>query len=484
VGKIGAFLKVGRNEAPERDPAERVGDFREFVGTLPLVELREQASRCMECGVPFCHNGCPLGNLIPDWNDLVYRDRWHEAIEQLHRTNNFPEFTGRLCPAPCEAACVLEINEGNSVAIKQVERSIIDRSWDEGWVVPQPARTRTGRRVAVVGSGPAGLACAQQLARAGEDVVVFERDEAAGGLIRFGVPEFKIEKHLVERRVEQLVAEGVEFRFGVDVGVDVSAGDLREQFDAVVLATGARVPRDLPVPGRELGGVHYAMDYLYDRARAIEFGTDSSISAAGKHVIVIGGGDTGADCVAQAHRERAASVTQIELLGEPPASRPDDLTPWPQWPLKLRTSYALKEGGERAFSISTTRFEGNGSVQSIHWAENSGAPPFDVVEGTEESRPAQLVLLAMGFLGPEQELLDQLGVERDARSNAAAAKYHTSVEGVFAAGDVRRGQSLIVWAINEGRQCATAVRGWLDEETRSQQDSSTFVSIATSRTGE
>ncbi|HEV8462966.1 MAG TPA: glutamate synthase subunit beta [Gaiellaceae bacterium] len=484
MGKIGAFKKIGRDEAPERDPAERVGDFREFVGTLPLTELREQASRCMECGVPFCHDGCPLGNLIPDWNDLVYRDRWQEAIEQLHRTNNFPEFTGRLCPAPCEAACVLEINEGNAVSIKQVERSIIDRAWDERWVVPQPARARTGRRVAVVGSGPAGLACAQQLARAGEGVVVFERDEAAGGLIRFGVPEFKIEKSLVERRVEQLVAEGVEFRFGVDVGVDVAADELREQFDAVVLATGARVPRDLPVPGRELGGVHYAMEYLYDRARAIEFGAVSSVSAAGKHVIVIGGGDTGADCVAHAHRENAASVTQIELLGEPPASRPDDLTPWPQWPMKLRTSYALKEGGEREFAISTTRFSGNGSVQEIHWAQNSGSPPFGLVDGTEESRPAELVLLAMGFLGPEQELLAQLGVERDARSNAAAAQYQTSVEGVFAAGDARRGQSLIVWAINEGRQCASAVRAWLDEETRSQQETSTFVSIATSRPDE
>ena len=481
MGRLGAFLKVGRLEAPERPAGERVGDFREFIGTLPLTELREQAARCMECGVPFCHDGCPLGNLIPDWNDLVYRDRWQEAIEQLHRTNNFPEFTGRLCPAPCEAACVLEINEGNAVSIKQVELAIVNRAWDEGWVVPLPSLAPTGRRVAVVGSGPAGLACAQQLARAGEDVVVYERDEAAGGLIRFGVPEFKIEKRLVERRCEQLVAEGVHFRFGVDVGVDVSAAELRTEYDAVVLATGSRVPRDLPVPGRDLGGVHFAMEYLYDRARVIAGTATGEISAAGKNVVVIGGGDTGADCVAHAHRERAASVTQIELVGEPPLSRPDDVTPWPNWPMKLRTSYALKEGGERQFSISTTRFSGTGGrLEAIHWQQNTGTAPFDLVPGTEESQPTELVLLAMGFLGPEPQLLDQLGVDRDGRGNAAAGRYLTSADGVFAAGDARRGQSLIVWAINEGRQCAEAVRGWLDEEGRSQQGS-TFVSIATSR---
>jgi glutamate synthase (NADPH/NADH) small chain len=411
----------------------------------------------MECGVPFCHHGCPLGNLIPDWNDLVYRDRWQEAIVQLHRTNNFPEFTGRLCPAPCEAACVLEINEGEAVSIKQIELSIVNRAWDEGWIVPQPAARRTGRSVAVVGSGPAGLACAQQLARAGEDVTVFERDEAAGGLVRFGVPEFKIEKALVERRVQQLVAEGVEFRYGVDVGVDLDASELREQFDAVVIATGARVPRDLPIPGRELDGVHYAMEYLYSRMR-----NDGQFTAAGKHVIVIGGGDTGADCVGHANREGAASVTQIELLGEPPANRPDDLTPWPRWPVKLRTSYALKEGGDRSFAISTTHLSGDGRVEQIHWQENTGAPPFDLVPGTEESRPADLVLLAMGFLGPEAAVLEQLGVERDGRSNAEAPRYATSADGVFAAGDARRGQSLIVWAINEGRQCAAAVTDWLD----------------------
>jgi glutamate synthase (NADPH/NADH) small chain len=462
MGRAGAFLQVGRTEAPERAASVRVGDFREFVGTLPLTELREQAARCMDCGVPFCHHGCPLGNLIPEWNDLVYRDRWREAIDQLHRTNNFPEFTGRLCPAPCEAACVLEIQEGNAVSIKQVERAIVDRAWDEGWITPQPPRVSTGRRVAVVGAGPAGLACAQQLARAGETVIVYERDEAAGGLIRFGVPEFKIEKRLVERRVEQLRAEGVEFRFGVDVGVDVDGDELRAGHDAVVLAIGSRVPRDLPVAGRELPGVHFAMEYLYDRARAIAGGSPAGISAAGKHVVVIGGGDTGADCVAHAHRERAASVLQIELLGEPPATRPDDVTPWPHWPMKLRTSYALHEGGDREFSISTTELGGNGSVQRISWQRNTGSPPFDLVDGTDEARPADLVLLALGFVGPEPEVLDAFGVERDARGNAAAGRFETSTKGVFAAGDARRGQSLIVWAIREGRDCAAAVRGWLD----------------------
>jgi glutamate synthase (NADPH/NADH) small chain len=484
MGKIGAFLNVGRAEAPERAPAERIGDVREFVGTLPLGELRGQASRCMECGVPFCHSGCPLGNLIPDWNDLVYRDRWAEASEQLHRTNNFPEFTGRLCPAPCEAACVLEINEGDAVSIKQIELAIVDRAWAEGWIVPQPAAASTGRRVAVVGSGPAGLACAQQLARAGEHVTLYERDEAAGGLIRFGVPEFKIEKRLVERRAEQLAAEGVEFRFGVDVGVDVDVEELRASYDAVVLATGSRVPRDLPVPGRELRGVHFAMEYLAQRARVIAGTAPATISAAGRHVVVIGGGDTGADCVGHAHREGAASVMQIELLGEPPVVRPDELTPWPLWPMKLRTSYALKEGGQRDFSISTTRLEGrDGAVEQIVWQQNSGRPPFELVSGTEESRPAQLVLLAMGFLGPEPELPAALRVELDARGNVAAPRFACSQPGVFAAGDARRGQSLIVWAIDEGRRCAHAVREWLDARDAPAEQGA-FISIAAGHAAE
>ncbi len=460
MGKLRGFLEFDRSTATDRDPAERVHDYKEFVGTLPLVELRAQGARCMECGVPFCNSGCPLGNLIPDWNDLVYRDNFGEAILQLHRTNNFPEFTGRLCPAPCEAACVLEIDEGNAVTIKQIEVAIVNRAWEEGWIVPRPPETRTGKTVAVIGSGPAGLACAQQLNRRGHSVTVFERDEAAGGLVRFGVPDFKIEKWLVERRVQQLVDEGVEFRYGVDVGVDIEAAALRADHDAVVVATGSRIPRDLPVPGRELEGVHFAMEYLYQRNRFVAGGPapDKVISAAGKHVIVIGGGDTGADCVGNAHREGAASVTQIELVGEPPLTRPNDITPWPRWPMKLRTSYALHEGGERDFAISTTHFSGsNGRVEQIHWAENTGVPPFEQVPGTEETHPAELVLLAMGFLGPETGLLDQLGVERDARGNADAAAFETSVPGVFAAGDSRRGQSLIVWAIDEGRRCAAAV---------------------------
>jgi glutamate synthase (NADPH/NADH) small chain len=452
MGEVGGFKKFERAVPLERDPRERVGDHREFVKTLPLVELKQQGARCLECGVPFCHHGCPLGNLIPDWNDLVYRDRWREAIEQLHRTNNFPEFTGRLCPAPCEASCVLEINEGEAVTIKQIELSIVSRAWDEGWIAAEPPAERTGHTVAVVGSGPSGLAAAQQLNRAGHTVTLFERDEAAGGLLRFGVPDFKIEKHVVERRVQQLVDEGVE----LVLTTEPSAEEL-DPFDAVVLCTGSRVPRDLPVPGRELEGVHFAMDYLYTRNRAVARTHVPRISAMGKHVVVIGGGDTGADCVASAHREGAASVTQIELLGEPPARRDDALTPWPLWPMKMRTSYALQEGGERSFAVSTTHLSGDGTVERIHWVQNSGTPPFEAVPGTEHSQPAELVLLAMGFTGPEQPLLHELGVE------LSGDGYATSRPGVFAAGDCRRGQSLIVWAIEEGRKCAVAVDAYLEQ---------------------
>ena len=477
MGELKGFIRVGRQPIPERDAVERAGDYREFTLTRPVPELRDQGGRCMDCGVPFCHSGCPLGNLIPDWNDLVYRDRWADAIRQLHFTNNFPEFTGRLCPAPCEAACVLEINEGDAVTIKQIENAIINRAWDEGWVLPEPPAFETGRRVAVVGSGPAGLAAAQQLRRAGHGVVVFERDEAAGGLIRFGVPDFKIEKWVVERRLGQLEAEGVEFRLGVDVGVDVDAAELLGEFDAIVLAIGSRVPRDLPVAGRELPGTHFAMEYLYARNRwaAGEFGPKPAsaapppraISAARKDVVVIGGGDTGADCVGQAVREGARSVVQLEIVPEPPMARPDDRTPWPSWPNKLRLSYAMKEAqaaglGELGFSVVTTRITGERRVQALHVAQAQEAPPFDPVEGTERAIGADLVLLAMGFLHPEQTgIVDALDCRLDARGNLEAPAYATSVHGVFAAGDARRGQSLIVWAINEGRQCAAEVDRFL-----------------------
>ncbi|MGI8730281.1 MAG: glutamate synthase subunit beta, partial [Solirubrobacteraceae bacterium] len=400
---------------------------------------------------------------------------------QLHATNNFPEFTGRLCPAPCEAACVLEIREGDSVTIKQIENSIIDRAWEQGWVKALPPKHETGRRVAVVGSGPAGMAAAQQLRRAGHAVTLYERDESAGGLCRFGVPDFKIEKRIVQRRVDQLSAEGVIVRCGVDVGVDVTAAQLREDFDAVVLATGSRAPRDLPVPGRELQGVHFAMEYLYDRNRwvATQTGVPTGtkppeplgLSAEGKHVIVIGGGDTGADCVGNSVRQQAASITQLELLPEPPVKRPDDRTPWPLWPQKFRLSYAMEEAreadvGEQDFSVVTTHFAGDadGHVRTLHYAQADPAPPFKPVAGTEGELQADLVLLAMGFLHPEQDLLDALGVEKDQRGNAKAVRpYTTSVDGVFAAGDARRGQSLIVWAINEGRQCARMVDRYLSE---------------------
>jgi len=461
VGRLGAFLEIERVEPPQRDPRTRIADHTEIWVTPPVETLREQGARCMDCGVPFCHHGCPLGNLIPDWNDLVMKDRWREAIDQLHATNNFPEFTGKLCPAPCEAACVLEIREGDAVTIKQIEAAIAERAWDEGWVVPRPVAPATGRSVGVVGSGPAGLAAAQQLARAGHEVTVYERDEAGGGLVRFGVPDFKIEKRVVERRLAQLEAEGVRFRFGVDVGVDVEVDALRAAHDALVVATGARVHRRLGVPGEGLPGVHPAMDYLYGRTREVNGGPPSPITAAGKHVVVIGGGDTAADCIGYAHREGAASVTQFDVYAEPPARRPDDRTPWPRWPAKLRTTYALKEGGERDFAVSTNELSGNGRVERVHYVRNRGQRPFEPIPGTEATLPADLVLVAIGFTGPEPALLEQLGLDRDARGNVRAPTYASSVDGVFAAGDARRGQSLIVWAINEGRQCARMVERYL-----------------------
>ena len=451
------FITTPR-ETPARRPVDlRLLDWREVYEPFPAGRLERQAGRCMDCGIPFCHHGCPLGNLIPEWNDLVWRHDWREAADRLHATNNFPEFTGRLCPAPCEAACVLGINS-DPVTIKQVEVEIIDRAFASGWVVPMRPATLTGRRVAVVGSGPAGLAAAQQLTRAGHAVTVFERDDAAGGLLRYGIPEFKMEKRHLDRRLDQMRAEGTEFRCGVEAGTDVSAETLRASFDAIVLAGGARVARDLPLPGRELAGIHQAMDYLPLANRSFE---NAEISARGRHVVIIGGGDTGADCLGTAHRQHPASVTQLEILPRPPASRPGR-QPWPTYPMIYRVSSAHEEGGQRAYAVSTLEFLGDdaGRVRALRVADADG---FDPVPGTERDLPCDLVLLAMGFTGAERAgLLAALGVEIDARGNVGRdAQYATSVPGVFTAGDMGRGQSLIVWAIAEGRSAAAAVDRYL-----------------------
>jgi glutamate synthase (NADPH/NADH) small chain len=462
------FLKHGR-ALPQRRPVDiRIRDWKEVYEDFPKGALHDQAARCMDCGIPFCHNGCPLGNLIPEWNDLVWKDDWTEASERLHATNNFPEFTGRLCPAPCEAACVLGIND-DPVTIKQVEVEIADRSWEDGLVRPQPPMVRTGKRVAVVGSGPAGLAAAQQLTRAGHDVVVLERADRVGGLLRYGIPEFKMEKRVLDRRLDQMRAEGTEFRTGVDVGRDVPVEELREQYDAVVLAGGSTVGRDLPAPGRELAGIHLAMEYLVP-ANLVQEGDLRSwpITAEGKDVVIIGGGDTGADCLGTAHRQGARSVTQLEIMPRPPQERPD-VTPWPTWPLVYRTSSAHEEGGDRVFSVNTQRFLGDdGAVTGLEITEVEMVDGrFQPVDGTAQVLPAQLVLLAMGFVGPERTgLLEALGVELDGRGNVARdAHWASSVPGVFVAGDMGRGQSLIVWAIAEGRSAAAAVDRFLCGET-------------------
>ena len=457
-------------ELPTRRPVPvRLRDWREVYENFPADKLRQQASRCMDCGIPFCNSGCPLGNLIPDWNDLVYRKHWRRAIERLHATNNFPEFTGRLCPAPCEAACVLGIHEP-PVTIKQIEVEIVDRAWAEGWIVPQPPAVRTNRSVAVVGSGPAGLAAAQQLTRAGYEVVVFERADRIGGLLRYGIPEFKMEKRHLDRRLAQMEAEGTEFRAGVDVGSDVTAEELHDSFDAVVLACGATAWRDLPIPGRELRGVYQAMEYLPLANRVQEGDLDSSpITAEGKRVVIIGGGDTGADCLGTAHRQRAASIRQFEIMPRPPDERPD-ANPWPTWPMIYRVSSAHEEGGERDYAINTTEFvgdsEGNLAALATIRVEQSfqdGRMQFDPIPGTEEEMPAEMVLLAMGFVGPERgPLIEQFGVELDDRGNVARDEnWATSVEGTYVCGDMGRGQSLIVWAIAEGRACAAAVDAYL-----------------------
>ena len=479
MGKATGFMEYQRLKEASEAPAARTKHYKEFVLHLSDADAKIQGARCMDCGIPFCNNGCPVNNIIPDWNDLVYRGNYKEALDTLHQTNNFPEFTGRICPAPCEAACTLGINN-DAVGIKSIEHFIIDKGWENGWVVPQPAAIKTGKKVAVVGSGPAGLAAAQQLARAGHDVTVFEKNDRVGGLLRYGIPDFKMEKSHIDLRVEQMKAEGVTFRTGVFVGKDfpetvnnwskesVTPEELKKEFDAVVIAGGAESPRDLPVPGRELKGVHFAMDFL-PLQNKVNAGDKlkSQIMATGKNVVVIGGGDTGSDCVGTSNRHGAASVTQFELMPQPPESENKPLV-WPYWPIKLRTSSSHEEGCQRDFAVTTKRLEGKGGkVEKLIAArvEFKDGKMVEVPDSEFEIK-ADLVLLAMGFVSPVQQVLDAFGVEKDARGNAKATTdgegcYKTSVDKVFAAGDMRRGQSLVVWAIREGRQCARAVDEFL-----------------------
>jgi len=471
MGLPTGFLEIERKDRPYEKVEQRLKTWREFVLPLPAAEVSRQGARCMDCGVPFCHNGCPVNNLIPDWNELVRRGRWREALDVLHSTNNFPEFTGRICPAPCEAACTLNIDD-NPVTIKSIECSIVDRGWEEGWIVAQPAARKSGKRVAVVGSGPAGLACAQQLARAGHAVTLFERADRIGGLLRYGIPDFKMEKRLIDRRMRQMEAEGVEFRTGVEVGATLSIKSLLEGYDAVALTGGAEWPRDLEVPGRELSGIHFAMDFLVqqnkrvagdDEARAAPKGT---LTAKGKHVVVIGGGDTGSDCVGTSNRQGAASVTQLEVMPQPPERENKALT-WPDWPLRMRTSSSHEEGVERDFAVLTKRALGrDGRLRAlecvrVEWVKGAdGRMTMQDVEGSRFELKADLVLLAMGFLGPRRPgMIEQVGVALDPRGNVLAnvKDYKTSMPRLFAAGDMRRGQSLVVWAIREGRQCARSI---------------------------
>jgi glutamate synthase (NADPH) small chain len=466
MGKTTGFMEYSR-ELPSRRPViERINDWFEIYRDFPEDKLAVQGARCMDCGVPFCHTGCPVNNLIPDWNDLVYRGLWREAVRQLHATNNFPEFTGRICPAPCEAACVLGINQP-PVTIKEIEKDIIERGFKEGWIKPQPPQFPTGKRVAVIGSGPAGLAAAQQLRRAGHDVSVFEKADRVGGLLRYGIPNFKLEKRLIDRRLEQLSAEGVQFMTKAHVGHNVPVHDLRRDFHALLLCGGAEAPRDLRVPGRELKGIHFAMEFLPQQNRRCEgdiLPEREEILATGKRVVIIGGGDTGADCLGTVHRQKPISVHQFELMPMPPAERAPQ-TPWPLWPMQLRTEGAHEEGGVRDWSISTTSFTGDeyGNVKQLHGVRVGPPPNFEPIAGTEFTLDADLVLLAMGFLGPVRNgMIDQLGVALDQRGNIATrADYQSSVPGVFSAGDMRRGQSLVVWAISEGRRAAASVNAYL-----------------------
>jgi glutamate synthase (NADPH/NADH) small chain len=469
MGKITGFKEFERETPARRSIEERVNDFFEVYHPFAEDKVRTQAARCMDCGIPFCHTGCPVNNIIPDWNDLVYKDRWKEALRILHSTNNFPEFTGRICPAPCEAACVLGINEP-PVTIKVIEKAIVERGFDEGWIQPEPPGVRTGKRVAIVGSGPAGLAAAQQLNRAGHSVIVFEKADRIGGLLRYGIPDFKLEKRVLDRRLDQMIAEGVRFQMRAHIGQNVPVEDLRKDFEAILLSGGAEQPRDLKVPGRDLRGIHFAMDFLLQQnKRNAGDQLENQILATGKNVIIIGGGDTGADCLGTTHRQKARSVRQFEIMPMPPAER-SPLTPWPLWPLQLRTESSHEEGGARDWSIATTHFTGgaDGNVRQLHAVRVGPPPRFEAIPGSEFTMDAELVLLAMGFVGPARGgCITQLGVRLDSRGNVATDQnYMTSVPGIFAAGDMRRGQSLIVWAISEGRKAARAIDVHLMGSTR------------------
>ena len=466
MGKVTGFLEIEREQPKRREVEERLQDWFEIYQPFGEAKQREQGARCMDCGVPFCHTGCPLNNLIPDWNDLVYNGRWASAIRRLHATNNFPEFTGRICPAPCETACVLAITEP-AVSIKQIERGIVDHAWDEGWIQPEPPEQNTGRSVAVVGSGPAGLAAAQQLRRAGHSVTVYEKSDRIGGLMRYGIPNFKLEKHLLDRRIEQMRAEGVTFVTNAHVGVNVDVQTLRDEYDVILLAGGSERPRDLAIPGRELTGIHFAMEFLPQQNRRCEGDTlDASLDilATGKRVVILGGGDTGADCLGTSLRQHARSVHQFEIMPKPPETRAES-TPWPMWPLQLRTESSHEEGGIRDWGINSVQFTGNAEGRVTHLpAVRVGPPPrFAAVAGSEFTIEADLVLLALGFLSPVHNgMIEQLGVKLDGRGNVATDEnYATSVDGVFAAGDMRRGQSLVVWAIAEGRKAAAAIDRYL-----------------------
>jgi glutamate synthase (NADPH/NADH) small chain len=471
MGKITGFMEYPREHASRRAVSQRVNDWFEIYQDFPEPSLRTQGARCMDCGVPFCHTGCPVNNLIPDWNDLVYRGRWKEAVRQLHSTNNFPEFTGRICPAPCEAACVLAINEP-AVTIKQIEKNIVERGFQEGWIRPEPPRFRSGKKVAIVGSGPAGLAAAQQLCRAGHGVTVYEKADRIGGLLRYGIPEFKMEKRILDRRLEQMSAEGVRLVVNAHVGGNVPVEDLQREVDVILLAGGAEQPRDLRVPGRQLHGVHFAMEFLPQQNKrcagdTLDPGLD--ILANGKRAVIIGGGDTGADCLGTCHRQKPLSVHQFEIMPMPPPERAAQ-TPWPLWPMQLRVEGAHEEGGIRDWSIATTSFSGDewGNVKQLHAVRVGPPPKFEPIPGSEFSMEADLVLIAMGFLGPVRNgMIEQLGVALDARGNlAAGADYMTSVPGIFAAGDTRRGQSLVVWAIAEGRNAAESIDRYLKRAGR------------------